>query len=112
MRKVQHILWGLVGIGLLIPLEGCGTRPTFGKVSGTVTLDGQPLAGVTVYFLPKEGRRSFGITNKEGQYTPLADTIWSFQEICEGKWDHLPEGAFRYVGSVDQAEEQAKRMAR
>ncbi|MHC5541185.1 FAD-dependent oxidoreductase [Singulisphaera rosea] len=51
-------------------------------------------------------------TNKAGQYTPLADTIRSFKEICEGKWDHLPEGAFLYVGSVEQAEEQAKRMAR
>ncbi len=51
-------------------------------------------------------------TNKEGQYTTLPDTIRSFKEICEGKWDHLPEGAFLYVGSVDQAEEQAKRMAR
>jgi F-type H+-transporting ATPase subunit beta len=51
-------------------------------------------------------------TNKPGQYTPLADTIRSFQEICDGKWDHLPESAFLYVGSVDQAEEQAKRMAR
>ncbi len=51
-------------------------------------------------------------TNKEGQYTPLADTIKSFREICEGKWDHLPEGAFLYVGAVDQAEEQAKKMAR
>ena len=51
-------------------------------------------------------------TNKEGQYTPLSDTIKSFREICDGKWDHLPEGAFLYVGSVDQAEEQAKRMAR
>jgi len=51
-------------------------------------------------------------TNKAGQYTPLADTIRSFREICDGKWDHLPEGAFLYVGSVEQAEEQAKRMAR
>src|SRR5438270_372489 len=51
-------------------------------------------------------------TNKEGQYTTLPDTIKSFREICDGKWDHLPEGAFLYVGSVDQAEEQAKRMAR
>jgi len=51
-------------------------------------------------------------TNKEGQYTTLPDTIRSFREICEGKWDHLPEGAFLYVGSVDQAEEQAKKMAR
>ena len=51
-------------------------------------------------------------TNKAGQYTTLPDTIRSFREICDGKWDHLPESAFLYVGSVDQAEEQAKKMAR
>ncbi len=51
-------------------------------------------------------------TNKEGQYTTLPDTIRSFRELCDGKWDHLPEGAFLYVGSIDQAEEQAKKMVR
>jgi F-type H+-transporting ATPase subunit beta len=51
-------------------------------------------------------------TNKPGEYTSLKDTIRSFQELCEGKWDHLPEGAFLYVGGVEQAEEQAKKMAR
>ena len=51
-------------------------------------------------------------TNKEGQYTTLADTIRSFKELCDGKWDHLPESAFLYVGSIEQAEEQAKKMAR
>jgi F-type H+-transporting ATPase subunit beta len=51
-------------------------------------------------------------TNKAGEYTPLADTIRSAREICEGKWDHLPESAFLYVGTVEQAEEQAKKMAR
>lgn len=50
-------------------------------------------------------------TGKEGKITPLADTIRSFEEICAGKWDHLPEAAFMYVGSVEEAEEQAKRMA-
>ncbi len=49
-------------------------------------------------------------TGKPGEITPLADTLRSFEEICNGKWDHLPEGAFMYVGSVDQAEEQAKKM--
>src|SRR3954467_5760869 len=48
--------------------------------------------------------------NKPGQYTKLPDTIRSFKEICDGKWDHLPEGAFMYVGSIDGAEEQAKKM--
>jgi F-type H+-transporting ATPase subunit beta len=50
-------------------------------------------------------------TGKAGQYTKLPDTIRSFKEICEGKWDHLPEGAFMYVGSIEQAEEQAKKMS-
>ncbi|MDB5353546.1 MAG: atpD [Planctomycetota bacterium] len=51
-------------------------------------------------------------TGKEGQYTTLPETIRSFREICDGKWDHLPVGSFRYVGVVEQAEEQAKKMAR
>lgn len=51
-------------------------------------------------------------TGKEGQYTSLADTIRSFKELCDGKYDHLPESAFLYVGSIEQAEEQAKKMAK
>ena len=50
-------------------------------------------------------------TGKSGKITPLADSIRSFDEICNGKWDHLPEGAFMYVGAVEEAEEQAKKMA-
>lgn len=51
-------------------------------------------------------------TNRVGEYTPLPDTIRSFKELCDGKWDHLPESAFLYVGGIEQAEEQAKKMAR
>src|SRR5947209_5801405 len=50
-------------------------------------------------------------TNKPGKVTPIAETIRSFKEICEGKWDHLPEQAFMYVGGIEEAAEQAKRMA-
>jgi F-type H+-transporting ATPase subunit beta len=50
-------------------------------------------------------------TGKPGEITPLAETIRSFEEIADGKWDHLPEQAFMYVGAVEQAEEQAKKMA-
>jgi F-type H+-transporting ATPase subunit beta len=50
-------------------------------------------------------------TGKSGKITPLADSIRSFEEICSGKWDQLPEGAFMYVGAVEEAEEQAKKMA-
>ncbi len=50
-------------------------------------------------------------TGKPGEITSLADTIRSFEEICDGKWDHLPESAFMYVGPIEQVEEQAKKMA-
>jgi F-type H+-transporting ATPase subunit beta len=50
-------------------------------------------------------------TGKTGEITPLADTIRSFEEICDGKWDELPEQAFMYVGPIEQAAEQAKKLA-
>jgi F-type H+-transporting ATPase subunit beta len=43
-------------------------------------------------------------TGKPGELTPLEDTIRSFEEIAEGKWDHLSENSFMYVGAVEQAE--------
>jgi len=49
-------------------------------------------------------------TGKAGKITPIAETIRSFEEICDGKWDHLPEAAFMYVGVIEEAEEQAKQM--
>ena len=50
-------------------------------------------------------------TGKSGKFTSRDETIQSFEEICEGKWDHLPESAFMYVGGITEAEEQAKKMA-
>jgi F-type H+-transporting ATPase subunit beta len=51
-------------------------------------------------------------TGKPGEITPLSETIRSFEELCDGKWDHLPESAFMYVGPIEQADEQAKKMAK
>jgi F-type H+/Na+-transporting ATPase subunit beta len=50
-------------------------------------------------------------TNRPGKVTPLAESIRSFKELCEGKWDHLPEAAFMYVGGIEEAAEQAKRLS-
>ena len=54
-------------------------------------------------------------TGKPGNFTKLEDTIRSFEEICDGKWDHVPEGAFMYVGTIEEAaaaaEEAAKKAA-
>jgi F-type H+-transporting ATPase subunit beta len=49
-------------------------------------------------------------TGKPGEITKLEDTVRSFEEIADGKWDHLPEQAFMYVGPIEQAAEQAKKM--
>ncbi|MBL9086814.1 MAG: F0F1 ATP synthase subunit beta [Planctomycetia bacterium] len=49
-------------------------------------------------------------TGKQGNNTPLKETIRSFKELCEGKWDHLPESAFMYVGTIEEAAEQAEKM--
>ena len=50
-------------------------------------------------------------TNRPGKVTPLAETIRSFKELCDGKHDALPENAFMYVGGIDEAVEQAKKSA-
>lgn len=50
-------------------------------------------------------------TGNPGQYVPLKDTVRSFKEILEGKHDHLPESAFLYVGTIEEAVEKAKSMA-
>src|SRR5205807_5563176 len=50
-------------------------------------------------------------TGKPGNVTSLRETIRSFKEICDGKWDQLPESAFMYVGPIEEAAEQAKKMA-
>ena len=44
-------------------------------------------------------------TGVEGSNVKLVDTIRSCKEIAEGKWDHLPEGSFMYVGTVEEAAE-------
>ena len=49
-------------------------------------------------------------TGKPGEVTPLEDTIRSFEELADGKWDHLPEQAFMYVGAIEQAAEQAEKI--
>lgn len=50
-------------------------------------------------------------TGLPGNYTKLEDTIRSFEELCDGKWDHLPESAFMYVGAIEDAGEKAEKMA-
>lgn len=48
-------------------------------------------------------------TGFEGKYVPLKETIRGFKEIIEGKHDDLPESAFLFVGTIDEAVEKAKK---
>jgi len=50
-------------------------------------------------------------TGIEGKYVKLEDTIKGFKGIINGEYDDLPEAAFLYVGSVDEAVEKAKKLA-
>jgi F-type H+-transporting ATPase subunit beta len=49
-------------------------------------------------------------TGLEGKYVSKNDTVRSFKEILEGRWDHLPEQAFYMVGAIEEAVEKAKKM--
>lgn len=75
MRKTVA-KWGCVNaVAMLstfafLSLGGCGGRSDIGRVSGTITLEGQPLANARVIFQPQAaGSASYGVTDAEGHYT-------------------------------------------
>ncbi|GBF11817.1 F0F1 ATP synthase subunit beta [Tepidibacillus infernus] len=49
-------------------------------------------------------------TGISGKYVPVKETVRGFKEILEGKHDDLPEAAFLYVGTIEEAVEKAKKM--
>ena len=50
-------------------------------------------------------------TGMKGAYVKVADTVRGFKEILSGKYDDLPEAAFLFVGTIEEAIEKAKTMA-
>ncbi|MBU6222446.1 MAG: carboxypeptidase regulatory-like domain-containing protein [Planctomycetes bacterium] len=65
----RRITWT---VALVAGLFGCSSRPTgqpeIAPVTGTVTMDGQPLAGKSVVFESDRGVLSFGNTDANGRY--------------------------------------------
>ena len=47
-------------------------------------------------------------TGMQGKYVPLSETVRGFKEIIEGKCDDLPESAFLFVGTIDEAREKGQ----
>lgn len=62
------------------------------------------------FFLSQNFHVAEQFTGQKGSYVQVKDTVRSFKEILEGKYDHLPEDAFRLVGSIEEVVEKAKSM--
>ena len=63
-------------------------------------------------FLSQPFHVSEKFTGFSGVYVPLTETIRGFREIIEGKHDDLPESAFLFVGTIDEAVKKAERLAK
>jgi F-type H+-transporting ATPase subunit beta len=50
-------------------------------------------------------------TGQEGRYVKLRETVSGFREILDGKYDDLPEQAFRMVGPIEEVSDKAKSLA-
>ncbi|QBP42084.1 F0F1 ATP synthase subunit beta [Paenisporosarcina antarctica] len=49
-------------------------------------------------------------TGQKGSYVPVKETVQGFKQILEGKYDHLPEDAFRLVGRIEEVVAKAKSL--
>jgi hypothetical protein len=73
----RHRIFGCLLAVCVVGCVGCSGRPknVARKVSGKVTLGGQPLPNASVTFTPTEGSPSFGLTDAEGKY----NLVWGQQ---------------------------------
>ncbi|GAF65056.1 F0F1 ATP synthase subunit beta [Alkalihalobacillus trypoxylicola] len=63
------------------------------------------------FFLSQNFHVAEQFTGQKGSYVPVKETVNGFKEILEGKYDDLPEDAFRLVGRIEEVVEKAKQMA-
>ncbi|MFC4402874.1 F0F1 ATP synthase subunit beta [Gracilibacillus xinjiangensis] len=63
------------------------------------------------FFLSQNFHVAEQFTGQPGSYVPVKETVQGFKEILEGKYDDLPEDAFRLVGRIEEVVEKAKQMA-
>jgi len=62
------------------------------------------------FFLSQNFHVAEQFTGQPGSYVPVKETVKGFKDILEGKYDQLPEDAFRLVGRIEEAVEKAKSM--
>ncbi len=61
-------------------------------------------------FLSQPFNVAEAFTGTKGKYVKLSDTVRSFKEVIEGKYDDLPEQAFYMVGGIEEVLEKAERL--
>jgi F-type H+-transporting ATPase subunit beta len=49
-------------------------------------------------------------TGQAGASVPLEETVSSFEALCDGEFDDLPEQAFYMVGGIEEAQDKAKKL--
>ena len=115
----RFIYFGLLAIAtLIVPFAGCGSGVKLVPVSGTVTVAGEPVEGITVTFLPKnqiEGEHMvpYGQTDAEGKFTvqvspsqmgaPAGEYTVLFQKLRMPDGSMIPEDqSAADVGAVNQ----------
>jgi hypothetical protein len=86
---------------LALTFTGCGyRRPHQVKTSGTVTLDGDPVASASLTFIPDSGRPAFAVTNTNGE----------FQVSSYGGNDGLPAGSYRIIAVKEELKERFQKQ--
>ncbi|SFM16310.1 F-type H+-transporting ATPase subunit beta [Gracilibacillus orientalis] len=63
------------------------------------------------FFLSQNFHVAEQFTDQPGSYVPVQETVQGFREILDGKYDDLPEDAFRLTGRIEEVVEKAKQMA-
>ena len=99
-REVQEILQRYKELQDIIAILGMDELSDDDKV--TVTR-----ARKIQRFLSQPFSVAEAFTNQPGKYVSIKDTIRGFREILEGKHDDIPESAFLYVGTIEEAVEKA-----
>jgi F-type H+-transporting ATPase subunit beta len=102
-REVQRILQRYKELQDIIAILGMDELSEEDKV--TVTR-----ARKIERFLSQPFSVAEAFTGRKGIYVKRADTIESFKELVSGRYDQLPEQAFMYVGTIEQAVEQARAL--
>ncbi|WP_028506048.1 F0F1 ATP synthase subunit beta [Ruminococcus sp. FC2018] len=101
-RKVQSILQRYVELQDIIAIMGMDELSDEDKLTVSRARKIQRFLSQP-FFVAEQ------FTGYQGKYVPLKETIRGFKEIIEGMHDDLPESAFLFVGTIDEAVEKAKK---